>query len=598
MKQLPHFNSIRKKVIFLDLIFVFPLFVLFCILMSYVFEDSNYKLNNSKLSLLEEKCSNIANRNTEIIKISVGMYLDQNINRLISKKNKLTGYEYISAQDSIQSKMLELTELFPDRQYQVMLLCENGMNFFQSSLNFTQDMITLKMLDQESWYQEAMEKDDSVYFLPKYRSPALQKLFREDTLFAVQKMRNLNSGRNVGIMIVAISRDIWGNVILSDEDSDVNTMVIDQYRKIIFSSDPQMYGYEVENNSYYDQIANYSKGFFLGNVKKQYCHIRFASIEGVGWKLISYEPYQHGWSSFYVILFLVLGAAMFSVLVIIVFYNCSFISRRMEKLNKNILEVSNGDLKTRIQEDYEAEFHEICHNFNYMLDHIENLMKQLEKEEEEKHALEIQALQAQINPHFFHNTLVTIRFMIQMEEYNEADRALLAFSKLLRKSFVNSQKIIPIREELDIVEDYLELMKLRYRDKFQWKILAAEDVMELGILKNVIQPLVENSISHGFNMKDDMGHIVICAYRIKESVIIEVEDDGVGVDLEKINNSIHNQQTVKARDQLNGIGLSNIQMRILRNFGSQYGLSVEVNSSGGVTFRMNIPVIQMEGGNS
>ena len=65
MKQLPHFNSIRKKVIFLDLIFVFPLFVLFCILMSYVFEDSNYKLNNSKLSLLEEKCSNIANRNTE-----------------------------------------------------------------------------------------------------------------------------------------------------------------------------------------------------------------------------------------------------------------------------------------------------------------------------------------------------------------------------------------------------------------------------------------------------------------------------------------------------------------------------------------------------
>ena len=188
--------------------------------------------------------------------------------------------------------------------------------------------------------------------------------------------------------------------------------------------------------------------------------------------------------------------------------------------------------------------------------------------------------------------------MIQMEEYNEADRALLAFSKLLRKSFVNSQKIIPIREELAMVEDYLELMKLRYRDKFQWKILAAEDVMELGILKNVIQPLVENSISHGFNMKDDMGHIVICAYRIKESVIIEVEDDGVGVDLEKINNSIHNQQAVKARDQLNGIGLSNIQMRILRNFGSQYGLSVEVNSSGGVTFRMNIPVIQMEGVNS
>ena len=69
---------------------------------------------------------------------------------------------------------------------------------------------------------------------------------------------------------------------------------------------------------------------------------------------------------------------------------------------------------------------------------------------------------------------------------------------------MNSQKIIPIKEELAMAEDYLELMKLRYRDKFQWKILAAEDVVELGILKNVIQPLVENSISHGFNMKDGM----------------------------------------------------------------------------------------------
>lgn len=178
MKQLLHFDSIRKKVIFLDLIVVFPLFILFCILMSYIFEDGNYKLNYSKLDLLEEKCSNIANRNTEIIKISVGMYLDPEINRLISKKNRLTGYEYISAQDSIQSKMLELTELFPDRQYQVMLLCKNDMNFYQSSLNLMQDAVTLDMLDEESWYQEAMEKDDSIYFLPKYRSPVLQKLFQ------------------------------------------------------------------------------------------------------------------------------------------------------------------------------------------------------------------------------------------------------------------------------------------------------------------------------------------------------------------------------------------------------------------------------------
>ena len=353
-----------------------------------------------------------------------------------------------------------------------------------------------------------------------------------------------------------------------------------------------MYGTDVENNSYYEQIKKYSKGFFLGNVNGEYCHIRFADIEDTGWKMISYDPYKSGWS-FYTILILVLGIGMLIAIVVIVFYNCNFISRRMKRLNKNILEVSKGNLKARVQDDYETEFQEICMNFNTMLDHIENLMRQLEKEEEEKHSLEIQALQAQINPHFFHNTLVTIRFMIQMEQYQDADRAILAFSKLLRKSFANSHRIIPLKEEVSMVEEYLELMLLRYPEGFQWNITIGEDVKNLGILKNVLQPLVENSISHGFNMKQGTGHIKIRAYRFHDTLIIEVEDDGVGVDLEKINDCIQKQQKLKDRNQLSSIGLSNIQMRIVRNFGKEYGLTVAVNPSGGVTFTMRLPLVNL-----
>ncbi len=592
-----YFNSIKNKVIFLDLILVFPLFILFCILLMYAFRDSNYKLNYSKLDLIEEKCSNISNRNTEIVKIANTLCLDSEINRIISKKEALSDYDYIDAQQQIQKKMLELTEMFPDRQYQLMILCNNGTNYFQSSLGFPANALGVEDLFQEEWYKEAEENTDSIYFLPKYRSQVLQNLFQEDTLFAVQNLRNLNSGRWVGLMIVAVSQDIWGSDILTESENDENTMVIDQYRKIIFSSDSTLYGTDVVDNSYYQQISQHNKGFFLGNVNKEYCHIRFASIGDTGWKLITYMPYQGNWS-LYSILILSLGLAVMAVLVSIVFYNCNFISRRMKRLNKNILEVSNGNLKTRIHGNYETEFHGICENFNHMLDHIENLMKQLEKEEEEKHVLEIQALQAQINPHFFYNTLVTIRFMIQMGEYQEADKAILAFSKLLRKSFAHSGRIISIKEEISMTEEYLQLMQLRYPGKFQWNITVASGVENLGILKNVVQPLVENSISHGFNMKEDMGHISVRAYKFQGAVIIQVEDDGVGVDLEKVNASIKNQQMEKNREQFNGIGLSNIQMRILRNFGQDYGLEAAVNAAGGVTFTMKLPVIDMGGDRS
>lgn len=562
--------------------------------MMYALHDNNYNLNYSKLDLLEEKCTNIGNRNTEVIKITNGLCLDSDINRVLSKKQLLSGYEYIEAQNQIQSKMLELTEMFPDRQYQLMLFCSSGNTYFQSSLQFSNDALNYNDISSETWFQE-MEENDKIYFLPKYRSEALQTLFQDDTLFAVRNIRNLNSGRLVGVMIVAIAENIWGNDILNRSYSDENIIVIDEYRKIIFSSDEELYGTDVENNSYYKQIKNYSKGFFLGNVNGKYCHIRFADIEDTGWKMISYDPYKSGWS-LYMILILVLGIGMLIVLVTIVSYNCNFISRRMKRLNKNIVEVSKGNLKTRVQDDYETEFQEVCMNFNTMLDHIEKLMQQLEKEEEEKHRLEIQALQAQINPHFFYNTLVTIRFMIQMEQYQDADRAILAFSKLLRKSFANSNKIIPLKEEVSMVEEYLELMLLRYPDGFQWSITMGEDVENLGILKNVLQPLVENSISHGFNMKQGTGHIKIRAYRFQNTLMIEVEDDGVGVDLEKINNCIQKEQVIKDKNQFSSIGLSNIQMRIVRNFGKEYGLTVFVNSSGGVTFTMKLPLIDLREG--
>lgn len=586
-----NFNSIKHKVICLDLLLVIPLFLIFCMIFIYILEDNNYKLNYSKLDALEEKCANIENRNTEIVKITNAFYLDTQINQIISKKKKWQGYEKIKAENAIQAKILELTEIFPSYQYQLMVLCENGLSVFQTSLNNADNKITLNDLKQESWYQDVKESENIIYFLPKYRSPILDVNFKDDVFFAVRSLRNINSGRDVGLMLVVISADILETADKAEE----RILVMDQYRKIIYSSDADLYGVNIADNDYYKRIIEYSKGFFLGNVKNEYSHIRFVTIDNLGWKMIAYEPYTGIWSYSYMVVWMaILGILLAVVLVVIVFYNCNLISARMKKLNENILEVTEGNLKARISDTYEIEFQEICANFNNMLNYIETLMRRLEEEEQEKHQLEIQALQAQINPHFFYNTLTTIRFMIQMEEYAQADRAMLAFSKLLRKSFAKPQGIITIEEELSMAEEYLELMSIRYRDKFVWKITIMEKVKNLGILKNVIQPLLENSISHGFNMKKEMGHIRILVYQKDTAVMVEIEDDGVEADIQKIQDSIQNKEKEQKKYQMNGIGINNIQMRILRNFGEGYGLSAMLNEVGGVTFTMRIPVITME----
>lgn len=179
-------NSIKQRVILLDLLLVLPLFLIFSVIILAVFRKSNYELNYSKLSYIEEKCSNIANRNVEIIKITNMLYLDTDINRMVSKKQQPSDYEYIANQNMVYKKMVELTESFPDRQYQIMLLCDNGSSYYQASLGFEADALNAKKLQQEEWYQEIEKENDAVYFLPRYRSKELQKLFEKDTLFAVR----------------------------------------------------------------------------------------------------------------------------------------------------------------------------------------------------------------------------------------------------------------------------------------------------------------------------------------------------------------------------------------------------------------------------
>ena len=381
-------NSIKRTVLFFDFLIVVPLFILFCVLTIAVFQKSNYEWNKSKLSAIEERSDNISARNTEIVKITNMLYLDSEINQILSQKTNLTGYEKNQAYDKIQKKMRELTELFPERQYQIIVLCSNGASYFQNSLEFMGDEMEYEDLQAEPWYQETKDKKDEIYFLPQYRSPLLKELFPEDTLFAVRNIRNLNSGRKIGTVLVAISHDIWGNEAEGSEKHVENVIVMDQYRKIIYASDPTLYGTDIKENTYYRKIIENEKGFFVGNVKSQKSHIRFSSIFQTGWKLISYEPYQNFWS-FYVVLLLGLGAAMFLVLTFIVLHNCRIIEGRMKRLNKNILEVSRGNLEAKISENYETEFRDIFCNFNTMLDKIQELLKQLEKEEEEKHRLEI-----------------------------------------------------------------------------------------------------------------------------------------------------------------------------------------------------------------
>jgi len=216
---------------------------------------------------------------------------------------------------------------------------------------------------------------------------------------------------------------------------------------------------------------------------------------------------------------------------------------------------------------------------------------QLKAKDEEKRVLELQALQAQINPHFLYNTLASIRFLLEMGMEEKAGESLLALGKLLRRTFSDYRELITVREEMQNLENYLILMSNRYQDTFEWEIQVSDDARECRIPRISVQPLVENSISHGFSGKEDMGHITVNAYAENGELFITVTDDGVGGNAEEIRKLLMDSLEITRKDQVSGIGVKNVQERLQLIFGKEYGMAVENVQDGGICVTMRIPML-------
>lgn len=230
-----------------------------------------------------------------------------------------------------------------------------------------------------------------------------------------------------------------------------------------------------------------------------------------------------------------------------------------------------------------------------MVDQVRWLMDQQEQYDEEKRVLELQALQSQINPHFLYNTLATIRFLTEMDEKERAQKSLVALVKLMKRTFSDHRKLIPLSEEMEALQQYLVLMENRYPDTFRWEIQMDNEVKNCLIPRISIQPLAENAISHGLDQKTGDGHLRIKAEKKMEKLVIRVWDDGENADLERIREILKNPSPVGHKEQVSGIGIRNVHERLKLFFGDGSGMTVE-EEDGGTCFVLCLPAYEEDYG--
>ena len=251
----------------------------------------------------------------------------------------------------------------------------------------------------------------------------------------------------------------------------------------------------------------------------------------------------------------------------------------IQKLRDSMKRVQKGDFSAAEIEVYsDNEIGSLTRSFNVMTHKIQD--------QEQKRKIELKALQSQINPHFLYNTLDSIIWMAEGKKNEEVVLMTASLARLLRQSISIENELVTIGQEVEYVRSYLTIQKMRYKDKLEFEINVDPRITHAQIIRLVLQPIVENAIYHGLKYKESKGMLKVHGYELGERIIIDITDDGVGMDEETLK---HIYDKHKVNYHSNGVGVYNVQQRLVLYYGKEYGIIYHSEKGKGTTATVVIP---------
>lgn len=272
---------------------------------------------------------------------------------------------------------------------------------------------------------------------------------------------------------------------------------------------------------------------------------------------------------------LVLSVTALSVLMIILYtYITKRLTNPLADLMDTIGKIRGGDTELRVNYQVQDEIGKLGEEFNYMLDSIESLIGQQYQDKLLLNRAQYQALQAQINPHFLYNTLDTMSSIASIQNCDLVSDLCQSLSNMFRYSLDMKYPYATVSREIAHLKNYIFVMNVRMRQEIRYHFDIDDDALLFSVPKISIQPLVENAINHGLKNKRGEKNIYIKIWQAEEKLYVMVRDDGVGMDAEKFNQLLKENDTGLVEEG-DSIGLLNINARLKMIYGEEYGLFIE-----------------------
>lgn len=439
---------------------------------------------------------------------------------------------------------------------------------------------------EKLWYKMALEKkggftisNSHVQDIAEYKYP-----------WVVSLSSGITEGENnIGVLLVDLNykviEDLCKGIQLEDKGY---IFIIDETGNLLYHPRQNLIysGLKIEP---IDKVMACKENYFITQMDEDEYLYTIAQSKTTGWRAIGVVKTKDllTYNS-------IARNTYFTVTMIILCIAIALSIQLSKRITKPIRILENAMKRSEIGEFESAEIEVLENNeigrlgrtFNVMNRKIQQLIEEKVQDEKLKRQSELRALQAQINPHFLYNTLDSIIWMAEGGKNKEVVKMTAELARFLRQSISNEREIISIEQEISYVESYLSIQKMRYRDQLNYTIDVSEEIRNYHIIKLIIQPLIENAIYHGIKYKNGEGHILIKGNEENGKVMLEVSDDGIGMDEETLANIFRKKET---KLKHNGVGVYNVYSRLKLRYGLESEIFYESMLDKGTRVKILIP---------
>lgn len=449
-------------------------------------------------------------------------------------------------------------------------------------------------LTEQSWFRSAVENPNHLSF----SIPHVQNLFKGQYKWVVSMSKGIKlkvQGKEEdAVLLVDVNfkmiDDLTSSVKLGRKgyayiiDDSAGNIIYHPQQQLIYA------GIKYEN---VEQALKYTYGSYFDDSTGEERLITIQTVSNVGWKIVGVSymdeigATKREIGSF--LLWLLIAVLLF--VLGITLYMSAKISQPIKRLERSMQLVERGNFNIEIPIRGDDEVGRLSRRFNLMVNRIRELMGQIIVEQESKRRSELEVLQSQIHPHFLYNTLNSVVRLAGTGKNDEVITMITSLSKFFRISLSKGRHIIPLADELEHIRNYLIIQKIRYKNKFEFELIAGDGLESLQTLKLILQPIVENAIYHGIEPSADAGRIVIRAELADEKLRLQVIDNGVGMSAEKAARLLTDAQSAGDGEPA-GIGLRNVHERVRLYFGEDYGLQIESEQEEGTTVTIWLPILK------